>query len=194
MIAETVTQLNWIDFLILIILFRIGYVAIRSNIAVELFKLAGTVLAIYLAFHYYTVLSDFIRHRIHIGKKMPVDFFDFVCFLFLVGVGYMAFVGLREVFCRVVKMDAIPTLNRWGAFVIGLSRGVLVCGLVIFMFVISTISFLKNSTVKSYSGKYLYGIGPSVYSSIWEGLMSKFMTEEKLNKTVFENEPGPLKK
>ena len=186
---EIIKRLNWVDIFVIILLFRILYVSLKSGFAAELFKLLGTITAIYISLHYFTLFSDWVvgSAKVTISKEsMPLEFMDFISFVILVLAGYLFFVGLRAVFYRFIKMEAVPTLNRWGGFVLGIIRGFLLASLIIFMLVISTISYLRDSTLDSYLGSRIYKIAPATYSWIWNSLTSKFMGKEKFNKTVFE--------
>ncbi len=180
-------QFNWVDVFAVILFFRVVYVALKNGLAIEFFKFLGTLAAIYLSLHYYTHLSDWVRQRLVFAKEnVPLEFLDFVCFLILAIVGYLVFVLLRSIFNRFIKMEAVPNLNKWAGFLLGLARGYLFLGLVIFSLVISSIPYFKNSVQKSYSGKYLFKVAADTYASLWEGLVSKFMPQDKFNQTIRE--------
>lgn len=185
MLLEIFKQFNWVDILVVIILFRISYIAVKNGLPGELFKFLGVLSAIYLSLHYYTVLSDFFRNSLGV-KSLPLEFLDFLSFIVLAILGYLVFVSLRSVCCRFIKMEATPKLNKGGGFILGIGRGFLVVGLIIFMLVISTIGYLKNSVNDSYLGKRLFKVAPATYSALWNNLMSKFMAKEKFNKTILE--------
>ena len=82
MVMSIFKQFNYIDIIILILLFRICYISVKTGIAIEFFKLLGVLSAIYIASHYYTSLSDIIR-RHYMPKIIPLEFADFIIFLFL---------------------------------------------------------------------------------------------------------------
>lgn len=185
MLLDIIKQCNWMDIFVVILLFRICYIATKFGLPVELFKLLGTILAVYLSLHYYTGLSDGLRQRFG-AEKIPLEFLDFLVFLGLSLLGYLIFVSLRLAFYRFIKMEAAPGLNRWGGLVLGLMRGFLLTGLIIFIFTISTISYLKESARSSYSGSRLSKIAPATYSVLWNKFMSKFMPQEKFNDAVLE--------
>jgi hypothetical protein len=83
-------------------------------------------------------------------------------------------------------MEPVPQLNKWGGLVLGLIRAFLLNGLLIFMLLISTISYLRDSVVNSFSGEYFSNIAVGVYSGLWNGAASKFMGREKFNEAVTE--------
>lgn len=191
MLLEVLRRINWVDILVIIILFRIGYVAIKNGLSAELFKFMGTLLAVYLSLHYYTALADWVRQRLGVDtERVPLEFLDFICFVVLTIAGYLVFVLLRLAFYRLIKMEAAPRLNQWGGFVLGIARGFLLIGLVIFMLVISSVSYLKTSVANSYSGRQLIKVAPDTYSWLWDNILSKFMPTEKFNQTAVEVQKG----
>lgn len=182
-------QLNWLDIFVVIILFRIGYIALKSNFPLEFFKLLGIITAIYLSLHYYASFSDYLAQRITTAKeKVPLEFLDFFVFVVLAIIGYLVGVILRGFICRFIKMEAADRLNKWGGLVLGIVRAYLSASLIIFMLVISSIGYFKNSVDKSYSGRNLFKAAPATYTWLWNNLFSRFMTKEKFNSVVIEVE------
>jgi len=186
MLLDIIKKLNWVDVLVIIALMRIGYVAFETGFTIELFKLLGTLFAIYLSMHYFTIVSDTLIRRQATTEKIPLQFTDFVSFLVLVIAGYLIFVFLRSVFYRFIKMEAAPYLQKWGGLVLGMFRAFLCVGLIIFMLVISSFEYFKNSVKESYTGKDFFKIAPATYSWIWNNVSSKFMNNEKFNNTILE--------
>jgi uncharacterized membrane protein required for colicin V production len=187
---DILNQFNWIDILVVIILFRIGYVALRSGFSAEIFKLLGIIAAIYLSLHYYTVWADSFQ-RVAVLKFIPVEILIPISFLLLVIVGYMFFVFLRGIFYRFLKLEASPNLNKWGGFLLGVARGILTVSLIICFFTISGIGYLNKSVNSAYSGKPLFEIAPTVYTQLWENITSKFIPQEKFNNSIYTTKAKP---
>ena len=185
MILDIIKQFNWLDIVLLILLFRICYVSLIDGIISEFFKILGVITAIYVASHYYTSLSDVIVKQFNV-KGLPLQLTDFIVFLFLAAISYSLFALLRQALGRVIKMEAISRLNRWGGLLLGVFRAIVLTGLITFILYISTISYLKISVDKSYLGKRFLNVAPATYTWIWENLMSKFMVSEKFNDTILE--------
>lgn len=187
MLTDIIKQFNWLDILVIIILFRIGYISIKTGVPVEFFKLLGTLATIYLSLHYYTTLADWIVQRTPLAKeKAPLEFLDFVSFVFLAIVGYFIFISLRIVFSRFIRMEATPNLNKFVGLALGIARGILLAGLITFMLVISSSSYLRNSVIDSYLAKRMFKVAPNTYSWLWNKVASKFVSGEKLNETILE--------
>jgi uncharacterized membrane protein required for colicin V production len=176
-------KLNWVDFVILILLSRICYIAVRSGLLTELFKLLGIVLAVYLSMHYYVIFSDYLASRLWL-KYLAGDFMNFLSFLTLALIGYLVFLGLRIVFVKFIKAESTPGLHKWGGIIVGIARGFLLASLFVFALAISGLGYVHKSVGNSYSGRYLVGVGSGVYSGMWNNIMSKFMNAEKFNQAI----------
>jgi len=189
MILEAIKQFKWVDVFILILLFRVCYIAIKTGFSVEIFKLFGTICAIYLSLHYYIVVSDFLIDRFPL-QLIPVEFLDFLCFSILATIGYLVFVAIRMSFFHLIKMEAVSLLNKWGGLIISVLRGVMLMSLIVYALAISSITYLRDSVDNAYLGKIILKVAPGIYSGIWNGFSSKFLQQEKFNINVTETAEG----
>lgn len=185
---DIIKQFNWLDIVVIILFLRVAFVAIKSTLFIEFFKLLGTLSAIYLGLHYYPVLSDFIRNNVPARLPLELDFLDFISCTLLAIVGYLIFVILRAAINRLFHMEPIPNIDKWGSIAFGLVRSFLFISLVVFLLACSTINYIKRGIAVSYSGPYLIKIAPNIYKGIWDGVTSKFAGNEKFNETVLEVE------
>lgn len=181
--VEILKQFNWLDFFVLILLFRIGYVSVKNGLPLELFKLTGVTLSAYFSLHYYIVLSEWAGSFGILGK-MPGDILSFILFVILAIAPYLAFVFLRRLFLRLINIEAETRLDRWGGLILGLIRGILVASLVIYICAISPLIYFYNSAKSSFTSRYLVRIAPVTYTLLWEGIVSKFRPDENFNKRV----------
>lgn len=186
MLLDILQQFNWLDYVVMLVLFRILYVAAKNGFVVELFKLLGIIIAMYASMHYYIVATDYLNRRVSLENIFPLEFLDFLVFIALVFVSYSLFILLRSFVCNFIKMEAVPTLSKWGGFLLGILRGIITASLIVFILFISSVSYLSDSAKQSYSGKKLFNITVAAYTGIWDGLMSKFMINEKFNETISE--------
>jgi len=178
-------QSNFIDIIIIVIALRICYIAAQMGFAIELFKLAGVLFSTYIAFHYYTGLSDAIV-RFFFSKKVPLEFIDFLVFLILTTAAYLGSIVLRSIFYRFMRLEAAPTINRIGGIALGIIRAYFLIGLFIFILTISSVNYLSSSVKHSYLGSRAFSISPRAYQWIFNSFVSKFSTKEKLNPTINE--------
>lgn len=193
MLFDIFKQINWVDIFAVIILIRICYISLKGGLPVELFKLFGTITAIYLSLHYYTNLALILGGKFF-PKKAPIKLLNFFCFLGLLMFGYLVFVLLRKLFCRFIKMEAVSNLNRWGGLILGVIRGFLLVSLFTFIFMITNLAYLKNSVANSLSGRHIIKVAPNTYLWFWNAVASKFMVKEKFNNAALEAESQLLKK
>ena len=180
---SAIQQLNFLDIVILILLFRICYVAVKTGLPVELFKLTGTFSAIYLSLHYYIFLNDLMRRKSD-PAIMPLKFTDFLIFIFLAIAGYLFFTFLRVIFFNFIKLEAVPALSKWGGLALGFFRGIFLLGLICFALSVSNLSYLNKSAMSSYLAGRASNVAPDTYKWLWNTIFSKFMGSEKSNKNA----------
>jgi len=185
MLLDIINQLNWIDIIIVFLLLRVVYIATSKGVINELFKLMGVIFALFIALQYFTALSDAARSKTSF-KNMPLQFVDFLFFLVLVPVSYLLFVVIREAFQRLVKTEIAPMFDKWAGFCLGVIRGLLISSLIAFALVISSIGYMKDSVRSSYLGRRMFYLSTSTYTTVYEGIISKFSNQEKINKTISE--------
>lgn len=185
MIYNILTQINGVDLLIAIILVKVCWTAVKTGLVTEAFKLLGTIAATYLSLHYFVTLGDFMRGG-GAAKKMGLEFIDFLAFVLLAILGYIFFVVARMAFGRFIKAEAVPRLNKIGGFILGVVRGLLASGLIVFMLIISSVGMVKEMAASAYFGRNIYKLSFSLYSGMWNGFFSKVMPQESFNNTLLE--------
>jgi len=185
MFLQLFAKFNFLDFVILIIFFRICYIAVQTGLSIEIFKFLGLFFSSYIALHYYTVVADFIR-RDFLPKEMPIDFLDFIMFILLLVVVYLISVGMRVFLSRFVQLDAIPKVNKILGLILGIGRAYLFTGLIAFVLVISSVTYFNSAVKYSYLGSKAFVILPQTYGWLWNNIFSKFSGQEKFNPTVTE--------
>ncbi len=187
MISDILRQLNWIDFLMLVLFLRIIFMALSTGFALELFKLSGTLASLYLSLHYFTLFTDWMGGRAPGAKsKLPLQFMDFISLVAIAIMGYLMFVGLRLVFDRFIKMEIYPLVNKSVAFMLGFFRGLFLMSLITFILVSSSVTYLKDSVRNSFTGRRVFNLAADTYSWTWERFASKFSVGERFNSTVLE--------
>lgn len=182
-IQETLSKFNWIDIVLLCLILTTCYKGSQKGFVIEIFKLLGLILAIYVSLHYFSSTSDYLVKSF---PALGVVFSDFVCFIVLAIVSYLALVTLRSAFCHLFKVEAAKGLERWGGLVLGFLRGLFVSSLLMIIFCLLAIPYLKASIHKSYLGSRLVFTDVKVYESLFNGIVSKFSPQEKLNKDIYE--------
>lgn len=185
--SETITNFNWVDILIISLFIRICYIAFKNGLYSECLKMLGTVTATYLALHYYTRLTNFLVEDLSLQVIPPV-FLDFLTFFLLAALGYLFFMLLREVFSRFIKTEAGSLVSKWAGLIVGALRACLFVSLVLYVLVVSSITYFAESVNRSYLGRTCFKVAPATYSWLWNNVLSKFTSGETINSTVQEVE------
>ena len=128
-----IKSFNWIDIFIVILIFRICYIAVSKGFFVEFFKSLGLIFSVFINLHYFTKLGKTLDRLFKI-RVITIEIWDFLAFFILwVGV-YTFFWLLRQIFLTFVKVKMVSILNKWLSFFLGLLRGVIVASLLMFWF------------------------------------------------------------
>lgn len=180
---QILTQLNWIDILVIVTILTAAYKGSKAGFSAEIFKLTGLVLSLYLSLHYFSQASDLLTQYV---PAIGVIFADFFCFLIISVLTYLSMVILRGVFTRFVKAEATAVLDRWGGLILGAAKGFLFISLLFLTFHLSSVPYLRSSLKKSRFGDSLTVIDVKVYGFIFNSLVSKFSPNEQLNPSIKE--------
>ncbi len=184
-IINLITQFNWIDILVVAIFVRIVYTAFKNGIWVELFRFFGILVAIYLSLHYYSSWAQGISDKLNY-KDFQLKFFELFTFALPAGFAYLSFYIFRTTSSKFVNVEFVPKLSSWGGVIVGILRGFFSISLFLYFLLIPASDYFTKCVKTSFLGQKLVVIAPTTYNGLWDSIMSKFMTSEKLNKTVFE--------
>lgn len=175
-----VKYVNWIDILALAIIIRIVSIGMKKGFVLECFKIGGVFCAVFITFHYFTEMARFLSGY----AKMDAARLEVLTFGLLWGLVILIFKFIREGWMMLLKVEVHPILDGWGALLISLLRGILLCALTISFLYTSNVKFMKDDIMRSISGSYLLRISPQVYKLCYSGFVGKFFPEEKLNTKV----------
>ncbi len=183
-------QLNWVDLFVVVVLFRVLLIGLKTGIGSEIFKLFGTLTAVYLSLHYYVSVAGYTATRFGLQPAFVECFF----FLVFACLGYALFLLIRLLLKRFVNMEVVPTISRLAGLVVGVMRAFLLVSLMLYFLLITGNPYLRKSIKTSFSGMGLVYLGPTTYSFFWETIVSKLSPKEKFNNAVFEIERDNYKK
>ena len=191
-IVELSRQLNWIDILVLIVFLRLTFISMKQGLGVEFFKLLGTLFALYLALHYYSLLATFLSG--FTGSIEPdISFLELIAFVILFAFGYLFFWSIRIATFRFMTAEVNSEFSKWGGFVCAFLRSFLLSSLILFALVIPGAAYFKDSVSYSLSGHYFSKVAPATYTFIWESIVSKFNSGEKYNSALYDIFPAEVK-
>lgn len=182
MLIGILKQLNWVDYFVIILLIRISYNGIKQGLPTEFFKTLGIIVAIFFSLHFYTGWGKFLNQHSILSSKVA-DFLAFIALIILINI---AFFFIRVVFFRLIKVEAMGFLDKWGGGILGFIRGILVASLIILILNLSTIKYLGKSTKDSLSGGSLSVLAPKIYSLIFDNILIKFSPQAQPNEAIYE--------
>ena len=189
-------QFNWVDILVFIVFLRIIFISLKQGLEVELFKLLGVCCGLYLSFHYYFSLADYLDGRLQ-AKSFPDPIIQLSAYVILFSFGYLLFWLLRILVFRFMAVQLNPFLSKWGGFALGIFRGLLTSSLILFALLIPRGGYFRDSIHYSLSGPYFYRIAGDTYTWVWEKVVSKLNSADEFNKAiqnVYSAEPKLKKK
>jgi len=171
---DIITRLNWIDILIVIIVFRISYVAFQDGLSHQIFPLIGTIGTAVIALHYYHNISLLIYDN---AVKLPIGLLDFLSFILLLVVVGLIFKLLRALSEAIIKVTWHPAVEKAGGLFFGFMRASVVTSLILMILALMPLSYLQWSIRdKSFMGMHFLRIVPGIYGKI-SGILPTFKVE-----------------
>jgi len=140
-LTDTLTNANWVDLLIIILLARTSYIGYIQGLTYEIITLLGIVGAVLLTFHNYVYMGEFFHENIN----LPVDFSNFLSFLILAAGSFFLFRYIRNFFHKFMKFEILYALERYGGLVFGFMRGSVITSLVLIGLVLIPNEYVRTS-------------------------------------------------
>jgi uncharacterized membrane protein required for colicin V production len=181
-VEEILSRFNWIDILVVTVLFRSTYIGVKKGFVIELFKNIGIIFTCFFTLHYYVRLGNFLADKTPVAQTTCWLFSYLVISFLILLISTLA----RHSFLRIIKIETVELLRWLGGGVLGLARGGILASIICLFFVISNVTYLKGSVRQSYSGEKIINIAPNTYRFIFDNLVTKFAPEAELNHTLFE--------
>ncbi|HOW35867.1 MAG TPA: CvpA family protein [Candidatus Omnitrophota bacterium] len=178
---EVVKSINWIDILVAAIIIRIIYVGFKRGFVVELFKLIGVVLAVFVTLHYFSTFSQSLQDSAH----FPAGIANIVAYGMLWGAVILVFKLVRDGLLVLLKIEAHSALDKWGGVILAAGRSVLLASLTLLFLSAATIGYFTKNLEKSLVSSRVVRVAPGLYEGIYDGIVVKFFPEEKLNTAAF---------
>jgi len=182
MIKEIVSNLNWLDIVIIILFLRMTYSGLMKGFPTEIFKIIGILIGAIFSLNYYPALGALINSKIKLSQEL-VEFNSYLVILFS---GIICLALLRDIVLKFVKIEAVSSLNKWGGIFLGLVRSAIVISAIFYSFLIINNEYLKTSLKKSYFSKNIIKIDAKIYEFTWQNLVIRFSPEEPFNKQAIE--------
>ncbi len=157
---EPVLRFNWIDAVAVILLIRIFYISVQKGFVVEFFKIFGTFVSLFFAYHFYTRITDFISPYIPFFSESSKSL---LVFLLIFTFFYILARHIRIGIIILFKIEPHYVIERWFSLLFGLTRGLLVLGIMFFVLNMLNIGYIDRSLKKSLSYTYIIKTVPVSY-------------------------------
>jgi uncharacterized membrane protein required for colicin V production len=161
LIMEIFGKANWVDLIVLIIMFRISYVASQDGLSHEIFPLIAVICSVVLSLGYYNNFAVFLSKSLF---NFPIELANFLSFTILViGIGFI-FKIIRHILDKVIKVSWHPLVEKFGGLIAGIARASITTSIVVIIIALIPLSYITWSVRdKSLTGMYFLRIGPAIY-------------------------------
>ncbi|UCC95168.1 MAG: CvpA family protein [Candidatus Omnitrophota bacterium] len=157
-LMEAIKRVGLIDFLFLLLVLRIGYIAVSKGVTAEIFKTLGISIGSFFAFQYYPSLAEQINKKVIILNKAYLDAISFLLiFIGIVGI----FSLLRRMVAFLVHKKEISLQERRVSLCVGILRYAFFSSAMIFFLYLSPLN--PEHFEKSISFKLFKNIAPKMY-------------------------------
>lgn len=160
-LSEILSRINWVDILILLLLFRISYVGFIRGLGSEIIPFLGILVALIISLHYYSKWGKFITSH----TPIPIAFSELLSFLGLVFVIKYIFHLIESLIAgKIVTINIASLYDNIGGLIIGAIRGILLVSLVLIALDIAPFDYIDYSiNKKSLMGRKFLSIGRFVH-------------------------------
>ena len=177
MTTDILSNINFIDAVMGLIIIRCIYSGATAGLVIEFFKLLGTIFATFITLHYFTAFAEFLTRMV----SFPSNVAELIAFVVLWMIVVLIFKVVRDGWMLLIKTEAQESFNKAGGALTGIFRGVLVVGLTTLLLLLAGNKYLIKSIKTSFSGMYLSHFSISVYESCYDNFVNKFFPKEKKN-------------
>lgn len=176
---EVFQRINWVDVLVVILLFRTSYIGAQSGLSNEIYRIIGVLIGLFFSIKYYSPLAS----RITASIALPQEIVEGVIFLILILLSMLTMKLTALGLTKIVKLAFAEKIERWGGFIIGLFRGAILMSFLFMLFGIFQVDYLvKSVEERSLTGPYIEKVAPNIYQVITraspEDLKIKELPEE----------------
>lgn len=176
-----ITRVNWVDVLVLILMFRMSYIAFQEGLSREILPFIGSITIIIFSLHYYNKISNFLYQNLF---KLPLEALNFLSFLILIiGIGFI-FKLLKIFLDNIIKVEWHPFLEKFGGLLVGLARAAVASSIILITIALMPLPYLQWSVrERSLAGMHFLKIGPAIYEKA-----SKFLPMMKKGEVAISKE------
>lgn len=165
-----IKSLNWVDFLVVILLFRSTYIGLKKGVWIEIFKFLGILTALFFGLSFYEKIGSWIAAR----TVFPESFAKFFVFIVILAAIIFTFKIIRHLSQLIVKIEVKKEVDSVGGALLGLFRGIVVCSLILVSLVLIPNNYIKNGVKeKSVIAPYLIDEASKLHRLFVKNMPSK---------------------
>jgi len=180
MFRDILNNIIWLDILMGGIVLRCLFIGATRGLVVEILKLIGVLVAVFITQHYFVSFARFL-HEFVAAPEFMAEILAFVVLWIIVVV---LFKFLREGITLFLKKKDISNAKRWLGGLLGISRGVLICSLLFPLIFLTGSEYLNKTARSSFTGFYIVDLAPRMYSRIFDDIIKIFFPKEEKNNDV----------
>lgn len=142
--------MNYVDIIIIVVLFAFGVGGLRKGIITEAATLLGLGLGLYGAFHFSDYTADRLLQWVEINPKY-LNLISFIVTFIVVAI-LVNLIG--RLVTKIVKSLNLGFIDKLGGFLFGIAKGVLICSLLVMMFNVFKLNGIIKDKTKEESLLY----------------------------------------
>lgn len=143
-------NLNYLDIIIIVVLFLFGLMGWRKGIILEAATLLGLGLGLYGAFHFSDFTAEELVHYVEINPKY-LGVISFIVTFLVVAILVNL---LGRMLSKVVKNLNLGFIDKLGGFLVGLAKGLLLCSLLVMLLNVFNLRGIVKDDAKKASVLY----------------------------------------
>ncbi len=160
-LLDIIKSINWVDLVVLILLFRTSCAGFNKGLGSQIFPLIGIYIALIIALQYYSSVGNFVIG--HSPLKSDYSYFiSYFCLAALV----IYIVHLIESFIigKIVTIHIVSLIDKIAGLCVGIVRGILLVSVVVIGLSLTPFDYVYTSVNEgSLIGKKFLTIGHSIF-------------------------------
>lgn len=178
-LMDILKNVNWVDVVVLLIAIRVVYISAQTGFVIEFLKMLAALTALFVCFHYYSVLGAAVQKTFFSAEILAATAFVVLWMLVLLICKF-----IREGLLKLFSVKAEGSVDKWGAVVIAVGRGLIVASMCMFLFLASGQKYLRTMTLTSLSGSRILRASPVIYQETCDRFITRLFPKVKKNPAV----------
>ncbi len=154
---------NWVDVIVLIILFRGVYVGYKEGLSVELVKLGTVFITYYCAIKYYAKVALWISDH----SRIAIDWATVVAFLSIALISLLIVWLFFKLLGKIMTLQFESRISTLGGALVGIGRAALISAFLLFGLFFIPDPFVKKQVYSdSWYGQRATDLTPRIYAKL----------------------------